>query len=131
MAISRQTPMIVCSGDELRENVVAIAAMLLAWKPAFKPIAPTQILAEQHYAVLGRARPLGSNSRFAPPTARKAPYATFDGPRSENPAPHILSAPPLLYGVCFENLGSWASTAASSAFTAGRLRPQPLRTSSS
>jgi len=93
------------------KTVVAIAAMLLAVEGGFQTalMAPTQILAEQHYTVLSRwLEPLGV--RLALRTAARQeesgalPLFTGDTGRS---APHvIIGTHALLYeGVSFENLG--------------------------
>ncbi|HEV2840621.1 MAG TPA: ATP-dependent DNA helicase RecG [Chthoniobacterales bacterium] len=94
------------------KTVVAIAAMLLAVEGGFQAalMAPTQILAEQHYAVLCRwLEPLGVkiSLRTADRQEESGPLPLFDPPRSENDAPHIIiGTHALLYeGVSFENLG--------------------------
>lgn len=94
------------------KTVVAIAAMLLAVEGGFQAalMAPTQILAEQHYAVLCRwLEPLGIKLalRTADRHEDSGPLPLFDPPRSENGAPHIIiGTHALLYeGVSFENLG--------------------------
>ncbi len=94
------------------KTVVAIAAMLLAVEAGFQAalMAPTQILAEQHYAVLCRwLEPLGLklSLRTADRQEETGPLPLFDRPRAENDAPHIIiGTHALLYeGVSFENLG--------------------------
>lgn len=94
------------------KTVVAIGAMLLAVEAGFQAalMAPTQILAEQHYAVLCRwLEPLGLklSLRTADRQEESGPLPLFDGPRSEMDAPHIIiGTHALLYeGVSFENLG--------------------------
>ncbi len=92
------------------KTVVAIAAMLLAVEGGFQAalMAPTQILAEQHYAVLCRwLEPLGVRMalRTAARQEESAALPLFD--RSREDAPHIIiGTHALLYeGVSFENLG--------------------------
>lgn len=94
------------------KTVVAIAAMLLAVEAGFQAalMAPTQILAEQHYAVLCRwLEPLGVkiSLRTADRQEESGPLPLFDSPQSENGAPQIIiGTHALLYeGVSFENLG--------------------------
>lgn len=94
------------------KTVVAITAMLLAVEAGFQAalMAPTQILAEQHYAVLCRwLEPLGVkiSLRTADRQEESGPLPLFDSPRSENDAPQIIiGTHALLYeGVSFENLG--------------------------
>jgi ATP-dependent DNA helicase RecG len=93
------------------KTVVAIAAMLLAVEAGFQTalMAPTQILAEQHYAVLCRwLAPLGV--RLALRTGARQeesgalPLFQDDGGKD---SPHIIvGTHALLYeGVSFENLG--------------------------
>jgi len=93
------------------KTVVAIAAMLLAVEAGFQTalMAPTQILAEQHYAVLSRwLEPLGV--RLALRTGARHENGTalplFEDTTGTN-APHIIvGTHALLYeGVSFENLG--------------------------
>ncbi len=95
------------------KTVVAIAAMLLAVEAGFQAalMAPTQILAEQHYAVLCRwLEPLGLklSLRTAGRQEESGPLPLFDPPLPENGAPHIIiGTHALLYeGVSFENLGA-------------------------
>jgi ATP-dependent DNA helicase RecG len=92
------------------KTVVATAALLLAVEAGFQTalMAPTQILAEQHYAVLCRwLEPLGV--RLALRTASRQEGSgvlpLFDQSRTD--APHIIiGTHALLYeGVSFENLG--------------------------
>jgi ATP-dependent DNA helicase RecG len=92
------------------KTVVAIAALLLAVEAGFQAalMAPTQILAEQHYAVLCRwLEPLGV--RLALRTAGRQEESgvlpLFDQSREDSP--HIIiGTHALLYeGVSFENLG--------------------------
>jgi len=94
------------------KTVVAIAAILLAVEAGFQAalMAPTQILAEQHYAVLCRwLEPLGVkiSLRTADRQEESGPLPLFDPPRPESDAPHIIiGTHALLYeGVSFENLG--------------------------
>lgn len=100
------------------KTVVAIAAMLLATEAGFQAalMAPTQILAEQHYAVLGRwLEPLGVRLalRTAARQEESGALPLFDlGParnarETRADAPHvIIGTHALLYeGVSFENLG--------------------------
>jgi ATP-dependent DNA helicase RecG len=91
------------------KTVVAIAAILLAVESGSQAalMAPTQILAEQHYAVLCRwLEPLGV--RLALRTgARQEKSGTLFSLGSQENAPHIIvGTHALLYeGVSFENLG--------------------------
>jgi ATP-dependent DNA helicase RecG len=91
------------------KTVVAIAAILLAVESGSQAalMAPTQILAEQHYAVLCRwLEPLGV--RLALRTgARQEESGTLFSLGSQENAPHIIvGTHALLYeGVSFENLG--------------------------
>jgi ATP-dependent DNA helicase RecG len=94
------------------KTVVAITAMLLAVEAGFQAalMAPTQILAEQHYAVLCRwLEPLGVkvSLRTADRQEESGPLPLFDSSRSDNDAPQIIiGTHALLYeGVSFENLG--------------------------
>ena len=94
------------------KTVVAIAAMLLAVEAGFQAalMAPTQILAEQHYAVLCRwLEPLGVRLalRTGGAPGRKRSVAVVSGRRWDANAPHIIiGTHALLYeGVSFENLG--------------------------
>lgn len=94
------------------KTVVAITAMLLAVEAGFQAalMAPTQILAEQHYAVLCRwLEPLGVkiSLRTADRQEESGPLPLFDSPSSEKDAPQIIiGTHALLYeGVSFENLG--------------------------
>ena len=92
------------------KTVVAIAAMLLAVEGGFQAalMAPTQILAEQHYAVLCRwLEPLGVRLalRTAARQEESGPLPLFDRPQ-EGPPHIIIGTHALLYeGVSFENLG--------------------------
>ena len=93
------------------KTVVAIAAMLLAIEAGFQTalMAPTQILAEQHYAVLGRwLEPLGVRLALRTGARQEESGALplFEGDAA-NEAPHvIIGTHALLYeGVSFENLG--------------------------
>ncbi len=64
------------------KTVVAIAAMLLAVEAGFQAalMAPTQILAEQHYEVLQRwLEPLGVAVSFADRRAKRGPAAVVCG----------------------------------------------------
>ena len=91
------------------KTVVAIAAILLAVESSSQAalMAPTQILAEQHYAVLCRwLEPLGV--RVALRTgARQEETPSFFVSQNETDAPHIIvGTHALLYeGVSFEKLG--------------------------
>ncbi|MEP6808675.1 MAG: ATP-dependent DNA helicase RecG [Chthoniobacterales bacterium] len=101
------------------KTVVAIGAMLLACEAGFQSafMAPTQILAEQHYAVLCRwLEPLGIRLalRTGARQEENAPLPLFS--QSDGPGPHreqsadqpniIVGTHALLYdGVTFENLG--------------------------
>ncbi|MEY2584076.1 MAG: ATP-dependent helicase RecG [Verrucomicrobiota bacterium] len=94
------------------KTVVAIAAMLLTVESGSQAalMAPTQILAEQHYAVLCRwLEPLGV--RIALRTGARqednAPLPLFDLDNPRNDAPQIIvGTHALLYeGVALENLG--------------------------
>ena len=94
------------------KTVVAIAAMLLVVEAGFQAalMAPTQILAEQHYAVLCRwLEPLGVkiSLRTADRQEESGPLPLFNPPRPESDEPHIIiGTHALLYeGVSFENLG--------------------------
>ena len=93
------------------KTVVAIAAMLLAVEAGFQTalMAPTQILAEQHYAVLGRwLEPLGVRLALRTGARREESGALpLFGGDTENEAPHvIIGTHALLYeAVSFENLG--------------------------
>ncbi|MDP9003192.1 MAG: ATP-dependent DNA helicase RecG [Verrucomicrobiota bacterium] len=96
------------------KTVVAIAAMLLAVEAGFQAalMAPTQILAEQHYVVLGRwLEPLGLkiSLRTAARQENSAALPLFAGTPGtpETDAPHIIiGTHALIYeGVAFENLG--------------------------
>ncbi len=92
------------------KTVVAIAAILLAVEAGFQTalMAPTQILAEQHYAVLCRwLEPLGVRLALRTGTRQEGSgvLPLFDQSRTD--APHIIiGTHALLYeGVSFENLG--------------------------
>jgi len=95
------------------KTVVAIAAILLAVESGSQAalMAPTQILAEQHYAVLRRwLEPLGIGLalRTGARQEESGPLPLFDGGGSHSEAkPHIVvGTHALLYeGVSFENLG--------------------------
>ena len=93
------------------KTVVAIAAMLLAVEAGFQTalMAPTQILAEQHYAVLCRwLEPLGVRMALRTGARQEEsgalPLFQADGGKD---SPHItVGTHALLYeGVSFENLG--------------------------
>jgi ATP-dependent DNA helicase RecG len=93
------------------KTVVAIAAMLLAVEAGFQTalMAPTQILAEQHYAVLCRwLEPLGVRLALRTGARQEESGALplFQGD-AESGAPHVIvGTHALLYeGVSFENLG--------------------------
>ncbi len=94
------------------KTVVAIAAMLLAVEAGFQTalMAPTQILAEQHYAVLCRwLEPLGVRLalRTAARQEESGALPLFQGDQRNSDAPQIIvGTHALLYeGVSFENLG--------------------------
>jgi ATP-dependent DNA helicase RecG len=95
------------------KTVVAIAAMLLTVESGAQAalMAPTQILAEQHYAVLCRAlEPLGIRVALRTGARKEEGGALplFEPAGDDNPgAPHIMvGTHALLYeGVSFENLG--------------------------
>jgi ATP-dependent DNA helicase RecG len=94
------------------KTVVAIAATLLAVEAGFQSalMAPTQILAEQHYAVLCRwLEPLGVRLaiRTAARQEESGPLPLFESAANGEDAPHvIIGTHALLYeGVSFENLG--------------------------
>lgn len=89
------------------KTVVAITAMLLAVEAGFQAalMAPTQILAEQHYAVIRRwLEPLGIKISLRTSDRREENFLPLI---SGNGAPDILiGTHALLYeGVSFENLG--------------------------
>src|SRR3712207_483795 len=89
------------------KSVVAIGAMLLAIEAGFQAalMAPTQILAEQHYAVLLRwLEPLGVKLSLRTAARQEESFLPLlDG--TEN-AQIIIGTHALLYeGVAFENLG--------------------------
>ena len=93
------------------KTVVAIAAMLLAVEAGFQTalMAPTQILAEQHYGVLSRwLEPLGVRLALRTGARQEESGALplFQGDAGSD-APHIIvGTHALLYeGVSFENLG--------------------------
>ncbi|MEP6974303.1 MAG: ATP-dependent DNA helicase RecG [Spartobacteria bacterium] len=70
------------------KTVVAIAAMLLAVEAGFQAalMAPTQILAEQHYAVLRRwLEPLGVGVSLRTGARREDPLPLFTGPPALSP----------------------------------------------
>jgi ATP-dependent DNA helicase RecG len=95
------------------KTVVAIAAILLAVESGSQAalMAPTQILAEQHYAVLCRwLEPLGVRLALRTGARQEAsgPLPLFDGGINQSEEnPHIIvGTHALLYeGVSFENLG--------------------------
>jgi ATP-dependent DNA helicase RecG len=103
------------------KTVVAIATMLLAVEGGYQAalMAPTQILAEQHYAVLCRwLEPLGvklalrtgarqEESGVLPLFKKRDGTTDARDARPENDTPHIIiGTHALLYeGVSFENLG--------------------------
>ena len=92
------------------KTVVAIAAMLLAVEGGFQAalMAPTQILAEQHYAVLCRwLEPLGVRMALRTATRQEESGSLPLFGRPGEDAPHIIiGTHALLYeGVSFENLG--------------------------
>src|SRR5262245_45339513 len=90
------------------KTVVAIAAMLLAVEAGYQAafMAPTQILAEQHYDVLWRwLEPLGVRIalRTAARQEESGPLPLFSG---DDPNQIIVGTHALLYdGVSFSNLG--------------------------
>ena len=91
------------------KTVVAIAAILLATESGSQAalMAPTQILAEQHYAVLCRwLEPLGVRVALRTAARQEETQLFFASP-AENSTPHIIvGTHALLYeGVPFENLG--------------------------
>ncbi|MFL6521395.1 MAG: ATP-dependent DNA helicase RecG [Chthoniobacterales bacterium] len=91
------------------KTVVAIAAILIATESGSQAalMAPTQILAEQHYAVLCRwLEPLGVRVALRTAARQEETQLFFAAP-AENAAPHIIvGTHALLYeGVAFENLG--------------------------
>jgi ATP-dependent DNA helicase RecG len=89
------------------KTVVAIAAMLLAVEAGFQTalMAPTQILAEQHYAVLCRwLEPLGVKISLR--TADRQEESFLPLVSGDESADIIIGTHALLYeGVSFENLG--------------------------
>jgi ATP-dependent DNA helicase RecG len=89
------------------KTVVAIAAMLLAVEAGFQTalMAPTQILAEQHYAVLCRwLEPLGVKISLR--TADRQEESFLPLVSGDENADIIIGTHALLYeGVSFENLG--------------------------
>ncbi len=89
------------------KTVVAIAAMLLAVEAGFQAalMAPTQILAEQHYAVLYRwLEPLGIKLALRTADRREESFLPLIS-GDENPD-IIIGTHALLYeGVSFDNLG--------------------------
>ena len=89
------------------KTVVAIAAMLLAVEAGFQAalMAPTQILAEQHYAVLCRwLEPLGIKISLRTADRQEESFLPLVS-GDENPD-IIIGTHALLYeGVSFENLG--------------------------
>ena len=92
------------------KTVVAIAAMLLAVEAGFQAalMAPTQILAEQHHAVLRRwLEPLG------------VPISLRTGARKEDPLPLFANTPRL-------NPGSTGGPPVSVRCLAGRIERRPL-----
>ena len=92
------------------KTVVAIAAMLLAVEAGYQAafMAPTQILAEQHYEVLRRwLEPLGVHIalRTAARQEESGPLPLFSGGRRRDQI--IVGTHALLYeSVSFSNLGS-------------------------
>src|SRR5947207_4200242 len=90
------------------KTVVAIAAILLAVESGSQAalMAPTQILAEQHYAVLCRwLEPLGVRLALRP-GARQEESATLFSGAIDDVANILVGTHALLYeGVSFENLG--------------------------
>ncbi len=93
------------------KTVVAIAAMLLAVESGSQAalMAPTQILAEQHYDVLRRwLDPLGVTVALRTGTRREdnAPLPLFEAPGATGAPAVIVGTHALLYeGVEFQNLG--------------------------
>ena len=94
------------------KTVVAIAAILLAVESGSQAalMAPTQILAEQHYAVLCRwLEPLGVRLalRTGARQEESGPLPLFAAENQSEEKPHIIvGTHALLYeGVSFENLG--------------------------
>ncbi len=93
------------------KTVVAISAMLLAIESGFQTalMAPTQILAEQHYAVLGRwLEPFGVQLALRTGGRReeKTALPLFNGTGEDGVPQIIIGTHALLYeGVSFENLG--------------------------
>jgi ATP-dependent DNA helicase RecG len=92
------------------KTVVAVSAILLAVEAGFQTalMAPTQILAEQHYAVLRRwLEPLGLrlSLRTSARQEESGPLPLFAGVNAEAPD-IIIGTHALLYeGVLFSNLG--------------------------
>ena len=93
------------------KTVVAIGAMLLAVEAGFQTalMAPTQILAEQHFAVLCRwLEPLGVRMALRTGARQEESGALplFQGNGEKDTADIIVGTHALLYeGVSFENLG--------------------------
>lgn len=93
------------------KTVVAIAAMLLAVEAGFQTalMAPTQILAEQHYTVLCRwLEPLGVRVALRTGARQESTTALplFDDSRPGEAPDIIVGTHALLYeGVSYENLG--------------------------
>ncbi len=91
------------------KTVVAIAAILLAVESGFQSalMAPTQILAEQHYTVLGRWLEQFGVRLALRTGARKEDNAPLPLFAQNSDSPHIvIGTHALLYeGVSFENLG--------------------------
>jgi ATP-dependent DNA helicase RecG len=88
------------------KTVVAIAAILLAVEAGFQAVfmAPTQILAEQHYAVLRRwLEPLGV--RLSIRTAARQEESFLPLVAGDENANVIIGTHALLYDVSFSNLG--------------------------
>ncbi len=89
------------------KTVVAIAAILLAVEAGYQTafMAPTQILAEQHYAVLARwLEPLGVRMALRTAARQEETFIPLIA-RDENPGV-IIGTHALLYGtVSFSNLG--------------------------
>jgi ATP-dependent DNA helicase RecG len=91
------------------KTVVAIAAILLAVESGTQAalMAPTQILAEQHYAVLCRwLEPLGVRIALRTAARQEETPTFFVSPAESDPPQIIVGTHALLYeGVSFENLG--------------------------
>jgi ATP-dependent DNA helicase RecG len=95
------------------KTVVAIAAMLLAVEAGYQTalMAPTQVLAEQHYAVLGRwLEPLGIRLALRTGARRQEsgplPLFEYEGEGGTDQPQIIIGTHALLYeSVTFSNLG--------------------------